>query len=404
MTAADAARLSRRERSTIALLAICQGLLLTNTVILMAVNALVGYMLTEIKALATLPAMTYVLGSAISAMPASRWMQRVGRRAGFIHGSLFAIAGALVCAASVMGQSFLGVCAGTFLIGCYNATGALYRFAAADAVAGANKARAISLVLAGGIIGGLVGPESSKITKDWLSVTYAGTYLSLVGFALLAIALQRRLQLPLVVSPSRDALPARPLSVIARQPRFVVAVLAAALGYGVMNLLMVATPLAMQFCGHPFAAGVFVLEWHVVGMFAPGFVTGDLIRRYGVTRVLWAGVWLNLASVAIHLSGTTVTHFWIGLVVLGVAWNFLFVGGTALLADTAEAHERPRVQGFNDMLVFATMAVSSSSAGLLVNVRGWEMVNYTALPALAIIASGLMWMRWRDSTQARPSS
>jgi MFS family permease len=383
------------ERRTIALLAACQGLLLTNTVILMAVNALVGYMLVENKALATLPAMTYVVGSAVSAIPASRWMARVGRRAGFMHGSLLAIAGALICAASVMGRSFWGVCAGTFLIGCYNATGALYRFAAADAVAGPNKARAISLVLAGGILGGLLGPESSKLTKDWLAVTYAGTYLSLVAFALAAIALQSRLVLPAIAAGGPSDGPARPTREIVRQPRFIVAVLAAALGYGVMNLLMVATPLAMQFCGHPFSAGVFVLEWHVVGMFAPGFFTGNLIKRFGVGRVLWAGVVLNALSVAINLSGTTVGHFWFGLFVLGVGWNFLFVGGTTLLTETYAPHEKTRVQGVNDMLVFATMALSSSSAGLLVNARGWEMVNYTALPAIAIIALALLWLAHR---------
>ncbi|MDW8311689.1 MAG: MFS transporter [Burkholderiales bacterium] len=383
---------SPAERRTIVLLAACQGLLFTNTVILMAVNALVGHMLAENKALATLPAMTYVVGSAVSAIPVSRWMERVGRRAGFMHGSLLAIAGALVCAASVLAKSFWGVCAGTFLIGCYNATGALYRFAAADAVSGPNKARAISLVLAGGILGGLIGPESSKFSKDWLAVTYAGTYLSLVAFALLALALQWQLKLPPLVTPGETASGGRPLATIIRQPRFIVAVMAAALGYGVMNLLMVATPLAMQFCGHPFSAGVFVLEWHVVGMFAPGFFTGNLIKRFGVSRVLWAGVALNLACVAINLAGTTVAHFWVGLFLLGVGWNFLFVGGTTLLTETYTSAEKTRVQGFNDMLIFATMAVSSSSAGLLVNARGWEMVNYTALPAIALVALALLWL------------
>ncbi|MCS6997313.1 MAG: MFS transporter [Casimicrobiaceae bacterium] len=383
---------SPAERRTIVLLAACQGLLFTNTVILMAVNALVGHMLAENKALATLPAMTYVVGSAVSAIPVSRWMERVGRRAGFMHGSLLAIAGALVCAASVLAKSFWGVCAGTFLIGCYNATGALYRFAAADAISGPNKARAISLVLAGGILGGLIGPESSKFSKDWLAVTYAGTYLSLVAFALLALALQWQLKLPPLVTPGKTASGGRPLATIIRQPRFIVAVMAAALGYGVMNLLMVATPLAMQFCGHPFSAGVFVLEWHVVGMFAPGFFTGNLIKRFGVSRVLWAGVALNLACVAINLAGTTVAHFWVGLFLLGVGWNFLFVGGTTLLTETYTSAEKTRVQGFNDMLIFATMAVSSSSAGLLVNARGWEMVNYTALPAIALVALALLWL------------
>lgn len=382
--------LSPDHRRTVLLLSLCQALLLTNTVILMAVNALVGYMLAENKMLATLPAMTYVVGSAVSAMPASAWMRKVGRRSGFMHGSLLAILGAVIAAIAVSMKSFWGVCLGTFFIGCYNATGALYRFAAADAVDGDNKARAISLVLAGGIVGGLLGPESSKLTKDWLSVTYAGTYLSLVAFAVLSLALQSRLQLPPIVAMTIDK-PVRPLSQIAKQPKFIVAVTAAALGYGVMNLLMVATPLAMSFCGHPFKEGVFVLEWHVVGMFLPSFFTGDLIKRFGALIVIAAGTLLNFAAVAINLSGVTVAHFWFGLVVLGIGWNFMFIGGTALLTETYEPHEKTRVQGFNDMLVFATMAVSSSSAGFLVNAKGWEMVNYTAIPAVtvALIAVGI---------------
>ncbi len=383
--------LTNTERSQVFLLALCQALLLTNTVILMAVNALVGYMLADNKMLSTLPSMTYVIGSAVSAMPASAWMRRVGRRTGFMHGSLLAILGAVICAAAVSMKSFWGVCLGTFFIGCYNATGALYRFAAADAVAGDNKARAISLVLAGGIIGGLLGPESSKLTKDWLAVTYAGTYLSLVGFAVIALALQSRLQLPAIAKASIDK-PVRPLAVIARQPKFIVAVMAAALGYGVMNLLMVATPLAMNFCGHPFKEGVFVLSWHVVGMFLPSFFTGDFIKRFGTLKIILAGVLLNFAAIGINLSGVTVAHFWFGLFVLGVGWNFMFIGGTALLTETYEPHEKTRVQGFNDMLIFATMAVSSSSAGLLVNARGWEMVNYTAVPAIAIALAGVLWL------------
>jgi predicted MFS family arabinose efflux permease len=389
-----------QQRTQVWLLAACQALLLTNTVILMAVSALVGYMLADNKMLATLPSMTYVIGSAVSAMPISAWMRKVGRRSGFMYGSLLAIVGAVIAAAAVMMKSFWGVCLGTFFIGCYNATGALYRFAAADAVDGDNKPRAISLVLAGGIIGGLLGPESSKLTKDWLAVTYAGTYLSLVGFAILALALQSRLQLPALTSASSDQ-PMRPLSEIARQPKFIVAVLAAALGYGVMNLLMVATPLAMNFCGHPFKEGVFVLEWHVVGMFLPSFFTGDWIKRFGVLKIILAGVVLNFVAIAINLSGVTVAHFWFGLVVLGVGWNFMFIGGTALLTETYHAHEKTRVQGFNDMLIFATMAISSSSAGFLVNARGWEMVNYTAVPALGVALVSVLWLAFKNAPTPR---
>ena len=390
-------------RRTVFLLALCQGLLLTNTVILMAVNALTGFMLAENKIFATLPAMTYVIGSAMTAMPASAFMRRRGRRRGFMTGSVLAILGALICGAAVMMKSFGGLCLGTFFIGCYNATGGFYRFAAADAVVGSDRARAISLVLAGGIVGGLIGPESSKLTKDWLSVTYAGTYLSLVAFALVAMTIQSRLKLPPLATETHDK-PARSLREIAKQPKFIVAVMSAALGYGVMNLMMVATPLAMNFCGHPFKEGVFVLEWHVVGMFLPSFFTGDLIKRFGVMKVIITGTLLNFAAIGIALSGVTVTHVWFALVTLGVGWNFMFIGGTSLLTETYEAHEKTRVQGFNDMLVFATMALSSSSAGVLVNARGWETVNYTALPFIAIALCAAVWLALRPTkTQPQPT-
>jgi MFS family permease len=392
--------LAANQRRTVFLLALCQGLLLTNTVILMAVNALTGFMLADNKMLATLPAMTYVIGSAVTAMPMSAFMRTHGRRRGFVTGSMLAMMGACICAAAVMLKSFWGVCLGTFFIGCYNATGGFYRFAAADAVSGSDKARAISLVLAGGIIGGLVGPESSKLTKDWLPVTYAGTYLSLVAFAIVAIALQSRLKLPALAREAHEK-PARPLKVIARQPKFIVAVMAAALGYGVMNLLMVATPLAMNFCGHPFKEGVFVLEWHVVGMFLPSFFTGDLIKRFGAMKVIVCGALLNFAAIGIALSGVTVTHFWFALVVLGIGWNFMFIGGTALLTETYEPQEKSRVQGFNDMLVFATMAVSSSSAGVLVNAKGWEIVNYAAIPFVTIALIAAVWLAMRRTENLR---
>lgn len=396
-------KFSSEHRRTVLLLALCQGLLLTNTVILMAVNALTGFMLADNKMLATLPAMTYVVGSALTAMPAAAFMRTHGRRHGFVVGSVLAIVGACICATAVMMKSFWGLCLGTFFVGCYNATGGFYRFAAADAVSGENKARAISLVLAGGIVGGLIGPESSKLSKDWLDVTYAGTYLSLVAFAIVAIAFQSRLKLPPIAAEAHDK-PARPLSVIARQPKFIVALLSAALGYGVMNLLMVATPLAMNFCGHPFKEGVFVLEWHVVGMFLPGFFTGDLIKRFGALRVIVAGALLNFVTVGIALSGVTVAHFWFALVTLGIGWNFMFIGGTALLTETYQAHEKTRVQGFNDMMIFATMAVSSSSAGVLVNARGWEIVNYTAVPFVTLALIAALWLMLQKPAPVTPAT
>ncbi len=383
-----------QERKTIILLAICQGLLLTSTVILMAVNGLTGYMLAENKALATLPAMTFVLGSALAAMPVSAWMKRVGRRTGFMQFAVFAIIGALICAYAVSIRSFGLLCVGTFFIGWYAASGALYRFAAADAAQSDNKARAISFVLVGGIVGGLIGPESSKLTKDLLPITFAGTYLSLTLFAVVAIAILSRLSIPSATGAAAQG-PARPLAEIAKQPGFIVAVLSAALGYGVMNLLMVATPLAMGFCGHPYKEAVFVLEWHIVGMFLPSLFTGSLIKRFGVLRIIAVGALLNFVAIAINVSGTEVATFWFGLVVLGIGWNFLYIGGTTLLTETYRPSEKNKVQGFNDALVFATMALSSSASGVLVNTAGWLKLNVVAVPFVAAALLAACWLMFK---------
>jgi predicted MFS family arabinose efflux permease len=380
-----------RERNTTLLLAVCQGFLLTNTVILMAVNGLTGYMLATNKAFATIPATTYVLGSALAAMPVSAWMKRVGRRTGFMQFAAVAVFGALICATAVSIKSFALLCVGTFFIGWYAASGALYRFAAADAASPENKARAISFVLVGGILGGLIGPESSKLTKDLLPVTFAGTYLSLAAFSILSIAILSRLNIPKPSTVVADG-PSRPLSEITRQPKFIVAVLSAALGYGVMNLLMVATPLAMGFCGHPYREAVFVLEWHIVGMFLPSLITGSLIKRFGVLQIIVVGAMLNGVAIAINLSGTAVSTFWFGLFVLGVGWNFMYIGGTTLLTETYRASEKNRVQGFNDAIVFATMAISSSSSGVLVNTAGWLKLNFVAVPFIGIAVCGVLWL------------
>jgi MFS family permease len=379
------------ERNATWLLALSQGFLLTNTVILMAVNGLTGYMLAENKSWATIPAMTYVIGSALAAMPVSAWMKKVGRRKGFMQFACFAILGSLICAYAVSIKSFALLCFGTFFIGWYAASGALYRFAAADAATPANKARAISFVLIGGILGGLLGPESSKFTKDFLPITYAGTYLSLSVFALISIAILSRLSIPAPqVAVVQGAV--RPLSEIAKQPMFIVAVISAALGYGVMNFLMVATPLAMNFCGHAFKDSLFVLEWHIVGMFLPSLFTGSLIKKFGVLRIIIVGALLNFVAIAINVSGTQISTFWLGLFVLGVGWNFMYIGGTTLLTECYRPSEKNKVQGFNDALVFATMAVSASSSGVLVNTAGWLRLNHVAIPFVTLSLVAVVWL------------
>jgi MFS family permease len=371
------------------LLACCQALLLVNNASLIAMNGLVGYALAGDKAFATAGVTTFVLGSALSAMPAALWMAKVGRRRGFMTGSIVAVFGSAICALALAWSSFVLFCLGTAIIGVYTAFGLQYRFAAAEVAAPEFKAKAISLVLAGGIAGGFLGPEASRWAKDLLPVPFLGSFIVLSGVALIALCVQSRVRVPAPSVAARGG--GRPLSEIARQPVFVVAVLSA-LGYGVMNLLMTATPLAMSFCGYPFAAAAFVIEWHVVGMYAPGFVTGSLIQRFGALRVIVAGTLLMAACVGVALADNQVGYFWAALVLLGVGWNLMYTGGTTLLTEVYTPAEKAKTQGLNDFIVFAVMGLSSFSAGALIDVAGWERMNAVALPFVAVVMFAALWL------------
>lgn len=382
-------------RKNVAVLAICQGLLLINNTVLITVNALVGYALAPDKTLATLPVTMYFVGSALTTIPFSFMMKRYGRRAGFMLGAVFAIVGSLICAVAVYGQSFWLLCFGVLVLGAYFAAGQYYRFAAADSAPVDFRSTAISLVLAGGIIGGFVGPETSKLTKDLVAGhSYVGPYISLVGFAVLSILALRWLRIAGLTEAERKGT-GRPLGVIARQPSFLVAVLCATVAYGVMNLLMTTTPLAMAGWEHPFSDAAFVIQWHVVGMFAPSFVTGTIIHRLGLEKVMLIGVALNIACVGIALSGVDVMHFWLALFLLGVGWNFMFVGATALLTESHTSAERAKVQGVNDAAIFITLVVSSVSSGALFTFQGWQTMNALAIPVLLAAGAGILWLVWR---------
>src|SRR5918911_1532728 len=283
-------------RRNVALLAACQAMLFANNSTLFAINGLTGFALAPYPALATLPMSCWVLGGALATMPASFHMKRVGRQRGLTLGSLWGVAGALGCAAAVWLQSFWLLCAATLLYGVFNAYGQYYRFAAADTAPPDYRATAISLVLAGGLVGGVIGPASSRLTIELLQPKFLAAYIGIIVFVL--------------------------------------AVLSAALGYGVMNFLMTSTPIAMQVCGLSYGDTALVISSHLVGMFAPSFFTGHLIRRFGVLKIMLVGALLNVATVAIALAGITVAHFWWALVVLGVGWNFLYIGGTTLLTQT----------------------------------------------------------------------
>jgi len=382
-------------RRNVGLLAACQAMLFTNNSTLIAINGLAGLALAPYVGLATLPVTCWILGGAIGTMPASLHMKRVGRQRGFTLGTTWGFAGALICGSAIWLQSFWLLCLGTLIWGVYNAYGQYYRFAAADAASGDFKPVAISLVLAGGLVGGILGPNLSRFTVDLAGTRFLGAYLFLIVFIVATLILLRYIRIP---SPSaaEAASSGRPLSEIAAQPKFIVAVLAGAIGYGVMNFLMTSTPIAMQACGHPYGAAAFIISSHVVGMFAPSFVTGPLIKRIGVLPVLFCGALLNMGAIGIALSGITVAQFWWSLVVLGVGWNFLYIGGTTLLTETYRPEERAKAQGTNDQAIFIMMAISSFTSGLTVTTGGWARVNMIALPLVAIVAIAIAWYALRQ--------
>lgn len=385
----------RHNARNVGLLAACQAMLFTNNSTLIAINGLVGFALAPYKGLATLPITCWVLGGAIATMPASLHMKRVGRQRGLTAGTLWGIVGALICASAIWLQSFWALCFGTLVWGVYNAYGQYYRFAAADAATPDFKATAISLVLAGGLVGGILGPSLSRWTVESLTPKFMGAYLALIGFALATMVLLRFIRIPNPTVTEQTAA-GRPLVEIAAQPKFIVAVLAGALSYGVMNFLMTSTPIAMQVCGHPYGDAAMVISSHVVGMFAPSFFTGPLIKRFGVLAVMLTGAVLNLVTIGIALSGITVAHFWWSLTLLGVGWNFLYIGGTTLLTETYRPEERAKAQGTNDQVIFIMMVISSFSSGFTVTSVGWERVNLVALALVTVVTSALVWFMLRE--------
>ena len=381
---------------SIFLLACCQALLLTNSAGLIAMNGIVGYALVDQKSIATLGATSYVLGSALATMPMSLWMAKVGRRRGFMTGALINIGGCALAVVALSLGSFALYCTATAVIGIYNAISLQYRFAAAEVASPADKAMAISLVLAGGIVGGFVGPALSQWGKDMFATPFLGSFALLAAVALVALSVQSRVRVPKPTAEERSG-GGRPLRDIIRQPVFIVAALSGALGYGLMNMLMTATPLAMSFCGYPYSQAALAIQWHVVGMYAPGFVTGSLIKRFGVLNVILAGVIVMACGAIVSLNGDTVAHFVSALVLIGVGWNFMYTGGTTLLTESYTPAEKARTQGANDFIVFAVMAVTSFASGALVSGPGWELMNYGALPFLVLIGAGVLWFRWRGS-------
>ncbi len=372
------------------LLVLCQGFFLTNNVTFITINGLVGLRLAPNAWLATLPVTAYVAGGALFAGLVGRHQRAWGRRRAFQLGLVVAMATTALCAWAAWQGHFWLLVTGATLAGYYNANAGLYRFAAIELVEPKFKERAISWVLAGGILGAVAGPNLARWTRDALPAEFAGAYAALAVVALASLVTVSFIRFPPLPLPT-PAAPGRPLAEIAAQPVFIVAAVACALGYGVMNLLMAATPIAMAMCSHPFDNAALVIEWHVLGMFVPSFFTGSLVRRFGAPRVIAVGLLLECACVAVALSGVDLMRFLVALFALGVGWNFLFIGGTTLFTKAYRPEERTTAQAGLDTIIFATMTITSFSSGALVTTQGWTLLNLGSIVPLALIGATLLW-------------
>jgi MFS family permease len=384
-----------RTNRNVIVLALCQALMMIGTSTLIAEAALAGHLLATNKALATLPLGLQQLGAMSATFPASFLMKRIGRRGGFTVGTLFGITGTAIATAAVFWGSFELFCVGTALNGVYNGFGLFYRFAAADGAPPNRRAKAISYVLAGGLIAAFVGPETAKLTKDLFApIEFAGSFAALIVVAFLALLIVQLIDIPAPTAAERSE-PGRPLAEIAAQPTFIVAALTSMIGWSSMTFLMTATPLAMVACGHSFDSAAFVIQWHIIAMYAPSFFTGHLINRVGIMNLILLGAALLAGAAFVNLSGLAVTQFWVGLVLLGLGWNFTFVGASTLLTETYRPSEKAKAQAANDFLMFGAVTFAAFSSGATLHLFGWTTINMGVLPGIALIAVAALWLRRR---------
>ncbi len=386
----------------ILLLATAQALFQTASTLVMTVGALAGSQIAPAPSLATAPIASMFLGTVIATVPASLWMGRSGRRPGFIAGALLGALGGGVAAAGIYLSSLLVLSLGTLLIGAYHGFAQFYRFAASEVSDAAFRPRAISLVLAGGVVAALLGPALGSLGGPLLEPAYVGSFLIVAAVCLVAAGLLLALRVPASKPDVGHGQP-RPLLAIMRQPTYSVALFAAATGAGVMVFAMTATPLAMARHGHGLSGAATVIQLHVLGMFLPSFFTGSLIARFGVLRIMFVGAALLSGHVALSLSGVGFAAFASALVLLGVGWNFLYVGGTTLLTNTYHWGERGRAQAANDLLILVVALASSLSAGALLQAVGWRLMNALLLPWLLVAIVSICWLGYARRSSASPS-
>ena len=380
---------------TVLLLAICQGLSQSASIIIGVVSALTGLVLADDKSLATLAVALMMVGVMVATVPASLLMKHIGRRAGFTIGQICGATSALISIYAIFSENFWLFVAAGAIYGIHTAFFHYYRFAAADAATDAYRSRAISLVLTGGVLAAILGPNLAVWTRDLFApVVFAGSYAAIFVLCLVNMSVVQFIKIPRPTVKEQGET-GRPLSEIARQPAFAVAILSAMLGYGSMSLVMTATPLAVTAHDHSFSDAAFIIQWHVLGMFMPSFFTGHLIHRFGTLNIILVGALLIMSCIAVNLSGVELVNFWFGLVALGVGWNFMFIGGTTLLTTTYRRAERAKVQAINDFCVFGSVATGALSSGVLHELFGWDGVNLGIVLPIMIAFSAALWLRLR---------
>jgi MFS family permease len=384
----------REPKRTVWLLFLAQALNQSAMTGQVAMAALIGHSLAADKSFATLPMAVQMLATMSVSIPGAVIFGRLGRHAGFLAGAAaFLLATGVFLAALWLGSFPL------YLLGCVFSGAAFgiamyYRFAAAEVAQAEYRPKAISLVMAGGVIGAVLGPAVVKLTKDALApVLFAGTYLAFAAIPILIALLVSAMRLP--PAPHVAGAAPVPLGPILRRPGVIVAILCAVVGWDSMNLLMSVTPLEMMLCGFTVGDSATIIQWHAAAMFAPSFVTGHLIARFGVLRVIGVGALLTGLCAGVALSGASFAHFWVALVLLGIGWNFMFVGATALLTASHTPAERTKAQAANDVIVFGSVAVTSLASGAIHHLFGWAVLNYAVLPALALALAALAWLARR---------
>jgi MFS family permease len=381
-----------QEKKMIFLLTLCQALAMTGSIVLFTSAALIGSMLATDKSLATLPLAILQLATMLTTIPAALILKQWGRKLGFMSGVFVGLCGAILGAYAILVNSFVLFNLATLLYGIFNGFVSYYRFAAADVATEAFRSRAISFVISGGILAAIVAPNLAIWTKDWLPVTFTGGLIAIGLLQIITLLLLSLIDLP-PLSEQAQQEPGRNLSTIIQQPVFIVAVLGSMIGYGVMALLMTATPLAMVAVHHPFPTAASVIQWHVLGMFTPSLFTGYLIARFGVLTIILVGIVLNGLCVAVNLAGTNVPHFFGALLLLGVGWNFMFIGSSTLLTKAYRASERAKTQATHDFLMLSFVAFTTFLSGRLLNDWGWTGINYTGLVLIGIALIAVLYLQ-----------